>query len=1035
MIEAIIRASLRQPLVVLLAVGAVVVGGILAIFRTPVDAIPDLSDVQVIVYTPFEGQGPRVVEDQVTYPLTTAMLAVPGARDVRGFSNFGYSMVYVLFEDGTDLYWARSRVLEALATARSRLPEGVNPALGPDATGVGWVYMYTLTSDNHDLSELRSMQDWFLRFELMSLPGVAEVASAGGFVRQYQITVDPEKLRAYGVSIPKIRMAVERSNTDVGGSTLEMGETEFMIRGKGYIRGTKDIEAIPVAYDPATRVPILLSQVADVQIGPAMRRGLVEMDGRGEVVSGIVVMRYGENALEVIQAVKSRLAELAKTLPEGVEIHTSYDRSELILAAIANLKWTLIKEILVVALICVIFLLHVRSSLVAVLTLPVGILASFIVMRAFGLNANIMSLGGIAIALGVMVDASIVMVENLHKHKERDPDAPHDRQVLDAAKEVGPALFWSLAIITVSFLPVFALERQEGRLFTPLASTKTLAMAASSILAITMIPVLMKFFVRGKMRPENRHPISRALIRAYRPIIHGVLRHPWATIGVAAVILVGTIYPATRLGSEFMPPLNESVLLYMPTTPPGLSTTKAREILQQTDKLIAKHPQVAHVLGKVGRAETATDPAPMSMIETTVVLTPKETWPPGKSIEDIARELDAMVQFPGLTNSWTMPIKTRLDMLATGIRTPLGIKLMGSDLDVLADLGERIEGALGDQPGTRSVYAERATGGHFIDIDVDRLAAAQQGLTVRDVLDTVGTAVGGMTITQTVEGLARYPVNLRFSRDFRDDPEALARLPIFTPDGGTVPLGQVARVRLVDGPPMIKSENARQSVWIYIDTTTSDLGGYVEAAKARIAESVAIPTGVSVQWSGQFEAMARVRQRLALVVPATIVLIAFLLWLHFRNGVEVSIVLLTLPFALVGGIWWMWAADYNLSVAVAVGFISLAGLAAETGVVMLVYLDNAYHAHRRVGGEIDMASLKAAITEGAVERVRPKVMTVATTMLGLVPVMLGDETGARVMKRIAAPMVGGLASSAILTLVIIPAIYFLWKARSVAEVE
>ncbi len=1027
MIARIIEGSVKNRFFVIIITCIVIAGGVWAMLNTPVDALPDLSDVQVIIYTEYPGQAPQVVEDQVTYPLTTAMLSVPYAKTVRGYSFFGFSMVYIIFEDRTDLYWARSRVLEYLNGMQGRLPQGVTPQLGPDATGVGWVYEYTLTSKKHDLAQLRSIQDWYLRYELMSLPGVAEVASAGGFVKQYQVEVDPEKLRAYGLSLAAVNNAIKRSNIDVGGRLLEMGETEFMVRGKGYVSSIDDLENVPVSVDKDTHTPIMLAQVANIQIGPEIRRGVIEMNGEGEAVSGIVVIRFGENALEVIKRVKKRLAELAPGLPEGVEIHTSYDRSNLILRAIDTLKNKLTEEMIVVALIIIVFLLHFRSAFVALFTLPVGILISFIIMKLLGINANIMSLGGIAIAIGVMVDASVVMVENLHKHKERDQGLSQLDLVIKSAKEVGPALFFSLIIVTVSFLPVFTLEQQEGRLFAPLAFTKTFAMGASAILAITIIPVLMFYFVRGKVMTEAKNPISRFFIWAYRPIIRGVLRFPKMTILVALAILIATWLPFARLGSEFMPPLNEGDLLYMPTTPPGISITKAKELLQQTDKIIASHPQVEHVLGKIGRAETATDPAPLSMIETTIILKPKNQWPDGKTIEDIIKELDQMVQFPGLTNAWTMPIKTRIDMLATGIKTPVGVKLMGADLKQLSDVGEKIEAVLRNLDGTLSVYSERVVGGNFIDIQVRRNDAARFGLTVADVQDVIRSAIGGMNVSWTVEGLERYPINVRYPRELRSDLEKLKRVVVPTPMGHAVPLAQVADLKVVKGAPAIKSENARRTAWIFVDLKGSDVGGYVAAAREAIQSQVELPEGVSIVWSGQYEYMERANKRLSVVIPLTLALIFLLLYMHFRNTTETMIVMLTLPFALVGGVWLMFFAGYNLSVAVAIGFIALAGLAAETGVVMLVYLDETYERWRSDGQLKSLSDLKQIVMEGAVDRVRPKLMTVATTTIGLLPVMFGTETGTRVMKRIAAPMVGGLVSSTVLTLVILPAIYLIWR--------
>jgi len=1028
MINWVIEASVRNRILVMIVTGIVIIAGVWAMLNTPVDAIPDLSDVQVIIYTEYPGQSPGVVENQVTYPLTTAMLSVPYAQTVRGYSFFGFSMVYLIFEDGTDLYWARSRVLEYLNFVQSRLPEGVTPQLGPDATGVGWVYMYSLTSEKHDLQQLRSMQDWYLRYELMSLKGVSEVASAGGYVKQYQIEVDPEKLRAYGLTLKHVNMAVKDSNIDVGGRLLEMGETEYMVRGKGYVQSIEDLQNIPLGVETESHTPILLRQVANIQLGPEIRRGVIEMNGEGEAVAGIVVMRFGENALKVIERVKARLAELESGLPEGVELHTSYDRSNLILRAIDVLKKKLTEEMIVVALIIIIFLLHIRSSFVVLFTLPVGILISFAMMKLMGINANIMSLGGIAIAIGVMVDASVVMVENLHKHKERNDNLNQLELVIKSSKEVGPALFFSLLIITISFLPVFTLEQQEGRMFSPLAYTKTFAMAASAVLAITIIPVLMYYFVRGNIVSEKKNPLSRLFVWLYKPFIRLVLRFPKITILLALVILLASWIPFSRLGTEFMPPLNEGDILYMPTTPPGISITKAKELLQQTDKIIARHPQVKHVLGKIGRAETATDPAPLSMIETTIILHDKNDWPPGKTIEDVISELDQMIQFPGLTNAWTMPIKTRIDMLATGIKTPVGIKLLGSDLSQLSEIGERIEAIVRQMPDTLSAYAERVTGGNYVDIKIRRESAARYGLTVGAVNDVVKSAIGGMNISYTVEGLERYPINVRYPRELRSDVEKLKRVSVPTPMGHAVPLAQVADISISKGAPAIKSENARRTAWIFVDLKTSDVGGFVEQAKKIVAEQVDLPAGVSIVWSGQYEYMERASKRLKIVVPLILAIIFLLLYLHFKNITESLVVMLTLPFALVGGVWLIYFAGYNLSVAVAIGFIALAGLAAETGVVMLVYLDEAYQRRLKILKKLSISDLKEVVMEGAVERLRPKIMTVATTTLGLLPVMIGNETGVRIMKRIAAPMVGGLISSMILTLVILPAIYLIWKS-------
>lgn len=1033
MLKKIIQFSIQNRFFVIILTAIAILVGIWAMYNTPVDAIPDLSDVQVIIFSEFPGQGPQVVEDQVTYPLTSALLSVPHAKSVRGYSFFGFSMVYVIFEDGTDIYWARSRVLEYLNVAQSKLPEKVSVQLGPDATGVGWVFMYTLTSDRHDLQELRSLQDWFLKYELMAVPGVSEVASAGGFVKQYQIEVDPVKLRAFDLKLSQINMAIKRSNNDVGGRLLELAETEFMIRSQGYVSSIQDLKNIPVGIDPETKTPIFLSQIAEVRIGPEIRRGIIDLNGEGEAVTGIIVMRYGENAVEVIKNVKDRLSELKNSLPEGVEILTSYDRSSLIQRSIDTLKNTLFLQLIAVTLVTMLFLLHLRSAFVAIFSLPVGILISFIIMKSMGISANIMSLGGIAIAIGVMVDASIVMVENLHKQKEKYPGGDHLDLVLKAAREVGPALFFSLLIVTVSFMPVFTLQQQEGRLFSPLAFTKTFAMAAAALLAITIIPVLMYYFVKGKIRKESRNPLSRFFISTYRPVIGFVLKHPVKILILAVIIFLSTIIPYLQLGSEFMPPLNEGDLLYMPTTPPGISITKAKELLQQTDKLIAQHPQVEHVLGKVGRAETSTDPAPLSMIETTIILKPKDQWPKGKTIEDIISELDDMVQFPGLTNSWTMPIKTRIDMLATGIKTPVGIKLMGDDLEELSQLGQKIEGLLRPLPEVLSVYSERVTGGNFVDIKIDRLKAAREGLKVGDIQDVIMSALGGMNISWTVEGLARYPINVRYPREYRNSIEKLETLTISSPMGHFVPLGQVAEISVVKGPPMIKSENSKRTAWIFVDLKSSDIGGFVSSAKQLISENVTIPAGVSILWSGQFEYMIRAAKRLQIVVPITLALIFLILFMNFRNITESFIMMITVPFALVGGIWLMFFNDYNLSVAVGVGFIALAGLAAENGVVLLVYLDESYNRWKREGRLKSLADLKKAIMEGSVERVRPILMTVTTDVIGLLPIMFGTSTGIRVMKRIATPMVGGLISSAIMTLILLPVIYYLWKKKEITK--
>ena len=1028
MIDRIIEASVKNKFLVILATLFVIAGGLYAMARIPLDAIPDLSDVQVIIYTEYSGQAPQVVEDQVTYPLTTAMLSVPYASVVRGYSFFGISFVYVIFEDGTDIYWARSRVLEYLNFVSRRLPAGVTPSLGPDATGVGWVYAYTLESDRHDLAQLRSIQDWFLRYELTGVDGVAEVASIGGFVKQYQIVVEPNKLLAYNLPLQKVRMAIQRSNSDVGGRVVEMGETEFMVRGRGYIGSLEDIRNIPLGVDDGG-TPILLRSIATVRVGPEIRRGIAEYNGTGEVVGGIVVMRYGENALEVIRNVKKRIAEIESGLPEGVRIREVYDRSSLILRAIDTLKRTLVEEGLIVAVVCTIFLLHLRSAFVVVFTLPVGVLISFIIMERQGLNANIMSLGGIAIAIGAMVDAAIVMIENAHKHMEQDGGKkPHWQIVLEAAKEVGPAIFFSLLIIAISFLPVFTLEAQEGRLFRPLAFTKTYAMLGSALLAITIVPVLTGLLIRGNIRPEQRNPVNRFLVWVYNPIIRLVLKAKVIVILLAAVVLAVTWFPMSRTGSEFMPPLKEGDLLYMPTTLPGISVTKAKELLQQTDRIIASFPEVEHVFGKIGRAETATDPAPLSMIETTITLKPESQWRPGMTMDGLIRELDQAIQFPGLTNAWTMPIKARTDMLSTGIKTPVGIKLMGDDLQTLSDLGEKVESVIRDVDGTLSVYAERVTGGNFLDYRIRREEAARYGLTVGDVQDIIMTAIGGMNITQTVEGLERYPVNLRYGSELRDSLENLKRILVPTPTGAQVPIAQVADIAIVKGAPAIKSENARKNAWIYIDITGIDVGTYVKNAQQAVREKIQMPAGYSLVWSGQYEYMVRAQKRLMIVVPMTLMIIFLLLYFTFKNVTESLIVMLSVPFALTGGIWLMYLLGYNMSIAVGVGFIALAGVAAETGVVMLIYLDIAYAKYqKKAGPDFSRRHLQEAIVEGAVMRVRPKMMTVVSTMVGLLPIMWSQGTGSEVMKRIAAPMVGGMISATILTLIVVPAIYGLWK--------
>ncbi|MDH3773567.1 MAG: efflux RND transporter permease subunit [Deltaproteobacteria bacterium] len=1034
MIEKIIEYSIKNKFLVILMTLFVVAAGIYAMLKTPLDAIPDLSDVQVIIFTEYSGQAPQVVEDQVTYPLTTAMLAVPFAKVVRGYSFFGFSFVYIIFEDGTDMYWARSRVLEYLNYVAGRLPAGVTPSLGPDATGVGWVYEYILESDRHDLAQLRSIQDWFLRYELTGVPGVAEVASIGGFVKQYQVIVDPNKLLAFNIPLQKVKMAIQRSNNDVGGRLVEMGETEFMVRGLGYIKSVADLQNIPLGVvEKGTSV--LLRNIATIKIGPELRRGLADYNGTGEVVGGIIVMRYGENALQVIQNVKTKLEQLKAGLPQGVTIKPVYDRSALILRAIDNLKRTLVEESLIVALVCIIFLLHFRSALVGIITLPLGVLISFIIMEWQGINANIMSLGGIAIAVGAMVDAAIVMIENAHKHIEHDAGKkPHWELIADASKEVGPALFFSLLIIAVSFLPVFTLEAQEGRLFRPLAFTKTYAMLGSSLLAVTVVPVLMGYWIRGKIRPEEKNPVNRFLIWIYHPIIKLVLKAKVPVILLAVVVLAVSYLPWRWTGSEFMPPLNEGDLLYMPTTLPGISITKAKELLQQTDRIIATFPEVHHAFGKVGRAETATDPAPLSMIETTIMLKPESEWREGMTMEKLVDELNNAIQFPGLTNAWTMPIKTRIDMLSTGIKTPVGIKLMGDDLQVLSNLGARVEAVIREVPGTLSAYSERVTGGNFLDYRIKREEAARYGLTVGDIQDIIMTAVGGMNVTQTVEGLERYPVNMRYGSELRDTPEKLRRILVPTPTGTQVPITQVADIRIVKGPPSIKSENARKNAWIYVDIRGIDVGTYVKMAQQAVREKIKLPPGYSMVWSGQYEYMVRAQKRLMIVVPMTLVIIFLLLYFNFKNITESLIVMLSVPFSLTGGLWFMYLLGYDMSVAVGVGFIALAGVAAETGVVMLIYLDLSYKKFKaKYGEKFNREHLYEAIEEGAALRVRPKMMTVIAIMAGLMPIMWSHGTGSQVMKRIAAPMVGGMVSATILTLIVVPAIYGLWRGWNLEE--
>lgn len=1033
MIAAIIRWSTRNVALVLIGTVMLVAAGAYAVSRIPLDALPDLSDVQVILYTDYPGQAPQVVEDQVTYPLTTAMLSVPKSKVVRGFSFFGASFVYIIFEDGTDIYWARSRVLEYLNFAAKRLPDGVTPTLGPDATGVGWVYQYVLEAKDRTLAELRTIQDWFLRYQLTKAEGVAEVASVGGFVQQYQVVVDPQKLQAYGIPLSKLTTAIRDSNQDVGGRVVEMAETEFVVRGHGYLKGAGDIEN--VVLKTAAGTPVRVGDVARVELGPDERRGLAELNGDGEVVSGIVLQRFGQNALDVIRSVKDRIADLQASLPEGVSIKAVYDRSALILSAVDNLKRTLIEESLIVGLVCVVFLLHVRSALVAIVTLPVGVLIAILTMNALGMTSNIMSLGGIAIAVGAMVDASIVMIENAHKHLEHaPPDKPRHEVLVEAAVEVGPALFFSLLVITVSFLPVFTLEAQEGRLFKPLAFTKTFAMAGAAFLSVTLVPVLMLLFVRGRILPERRNPVNRALIWLYRPLIRLVLRAKWATIVLAVAVLGVTIVPASRLGSEFMPALNEGTILYMPTTLPGLSMTKAAELIQVQDRILKSFPEVDAVYGKAGRAVTATDPAPTEMFETVITLKPQEDWRPGVTYDSLVAEMDQALQLPGVANAWTMPLKARTDMLSTGIRTPIGIKVFGKDLAEMERVAREVETVVKAVPGTTSAYAERILGGYYLEIQPDRAQLARYGLTIGDVQMVLATALGGETVTTTVEGRERFSVNVRYPRELRSDPDAIARNILVHPAiGGAIPLGQVASISLTKGPATIRTENALLSAYIFVDIRDRDIGGYVAEARKAVEQSVKMPPGYYVQWSGQFEYMERAKEKLKIVVPVTLAIIVLLLYLNFRRFTETAIVMLSLPFALVGGVWAMDITGFNLSVAVAVGFIALAGVAAETGVVMLIYLDHAYQALRQKRAAearaMTTADVYDAIMHGAVERVRPKMMTVVAIMAGLLPIMWSHGTGAEVMQRIAVPMIGGMVSSTVLTLLVIPAIYALVKTR------
>ena len=1042
MIPALIRASIKNRVLVLALSMMLAIAGVWAIRSTPVDAIPDLSDVQVIIKTPYAGQAPQVVEDQVTYPITTAMLAVPGATDVRGFSFFGDSYVYVVFEDGTDLYWARTRVLEYLGQITANLPEGVAPQLGPDATGVGWIYQYALIdrTGNHDLAELRTLQDWFLKYELQTVEGVSEVATIGGMVKQYQVVVDPNKLRAFDLTLAQIRNAIQGANRETGGSVIEMGEAEFMVRSTGYVDELSDLASAPLIVNDRGAA-ITLEDVAEIRLGPELRRGVGEFDGEGDAVGGVVILRWGGNALSTIQAVEARIDELRPNLPEGVELITTYNRAGVIERAIENLEKKLTEEFIVVVLVCAAFLLHIRSSLVIVLSLPLGIFVAFIIMKFQGVNANIMSLGGIAIAIGAMVDAAIVMIEAMHRRIEKEPLTPENRWriVTECCEEVGPALFFALAIIAVSFFPVFVLESQEGRLFKPLAFTKTYAMAAASILAVTLVPVLMGYFVRGRIVPERKNPLNRLVIWIYRPFLDAAVAWPWATTMLAVGLVVSMAWPLQRIGTEFMPELNEGDFLYMPSLYPGVSIGKAREVLQQSDRLIATVPEVLTVHGKLGRADTATDPAPLTMIETTVQLRPETEWREGMTMELIRQELDRVVQIPGVTNVWIQPIKNRIDMLATGIKTPVGVKISGEDLSVIEAIGIEIEQAVAGIEGTTSAYAERPVGGRFIEINVDRDVAARYMMSVRDVQDVVQTAIGGMQVSESVEGLERFPINLRYPQEWRNSPERLRDLPVVTPSGAHIPLGTLAEILIVDGPAMIRSENARRTGFVFIDIAGRDLGGYVNEARALVAETVTLPSGYSITWSGQYEYIERMQDRLKLVAPATLLIITLMLFMAFSRVTEVAIILAALPVALAGGVWLIWYLNFDISVAVLVGFIALAGVAVETAIVMLLYLNLAWEKRKKSALEerrtLTALDVEQVVFEGALLRVRPKIMTVATIFAGLIPIMYGHGTGSEIMQRIAAPMVGGMATATLLTLLVIPSIFVIWKRFALPRVN
>ncbi|WP_113725476.1 efflux RND transporter permease subunit [Aeromonas caviae] len=1036
MITSIIRWSIGNRFLVLLLSVLLTAWGIWSVKQTPVDALPDLSDVQVIIKTSYPGQAPQVVEDQVTYPLTTAMLAVPGATTVRGYSFFGDSFVYVLFDDNTDLYWARARVLEYLSQVAPNLPSSARPQLGPDATGVGWVYQYALIdrTGKHDLSELTSLQNWFLKYELQTVEGVSEVATVGGMVRQYQVRVDPNKLRAYGVPLSLIQTAIEQGNQETGASVIEMAEAEYMVRSNGYLKNVSDLKNIPLGTN-VRGAPLLLGDVADVVTGPQVRRGIAELNGEGEVVGGIIVMRYGENAQHTIDGVKTRLDELKSSLPDGVEIITVYDRSDLIQRAIDNLSGKLLEEFIVVVLVCLAFLFHLRSSLVVIITLPIAILVAFIIMNIQGVNANIMSLGGIAIAIGAMVDGAIVMIENVHKHMEQTPLTNENRWKVigEASAEVGPAIFFSLLIITMSFLPVFALEAQEGRMFAPLAYTKTYAMAAAAALAITLVPVVMGYFIRGKVLAEQANPINRWLSQGYIPVLKCVLAWPKVTLTLAFIMTVVGFLPLKYLGSEFIPPLDEGDLMYMPTTATNISVGKTREILQQTDKLIRTVPEVKNVFGKAGRADSATDPADLVMMETTIQLKPQSEWRPGMTPEKLREELDSLIQFPGLTNAWVPPIKTRTDMLATGIKTPVGIKIAGPDLKVIQKIGQQLEKIVGSVEGASSVYAERVAGGRYVKVDIDRLKAARYGLNIADVQAVLATAVGGMDVGQTIEGRERYPINIRYPQSYRDSVASLELLPLITPKGERIALADVARIYISDEAPMFRSENARLNGWVYVDISNRDIGSFVADAKKMVGEQLVLPAGYSITWSGQYEYMERAKARLTYVVPLTVAIIVLLLYLAFRRVQEVLLILTTLPLAVVGGIWYVWLAGFNMSVAVGVGFIALAGVAVETGVLMLIYLNHAWDDLVK-NDKLDNAGLHGAVIHGAAMRLRPKMMTVVTIIAGLLPIMWSHGTGSEVMQRIAAPMIGGMVSALVLTLLVLPAAFYLWRRRTLKSI-